>query len=119
MAWWAAWSRVGLNYAKVLTIIDGTSGVAVLIERNRDNGVVRGMVDDTTGENMLQMNYLLDINDVRAGDKRAYQRTGRRVPQGFARGHGNTDRAARRRDCPSTSWLRHMPTLSILKKCCF
>lgn len=60
--------EVGLNYAKVLTIIDGTSGVAVLIERNRDNGVVRGMVDDTTGENLLQMNYLLDINDVRAGD---------------------------------------------------
>ncbi|MFR2458051.1 MAG: rod shape-determining protein MreC, partial [Christensenellales bacterium] len=50
--------EVGLNYAKVLTIIDGTSGVAVLIERNRDNGVVRGMVDDTTGENLLQMNYL-------------------------------------------------------------
>ena len=60
--------EVGLNYAKVLTIVDGSSGVAVLIERTRDNGVIRGMVDDTTGEYLLQMNYLLDLNDVRTGD---------------------------------------------------
>lgn len=60
--------EVGLNYAKVLTIVDGSSGVAVLIERTRDNGVIRGMVDDTTGEYLLQMNYLIDLNDVRTGD---------------------------------------------------
>ena len=56
------------RYAKVMAIIDGSSGVAALIERNRDNGVVRGMVDDTTGDTLLQMNYLPDINDVRTGD---------------------------------------------------
>ena len=60
--------EVGLNYAKVMSIIDGSSGVAALIERNRDNGVVRGMVDDTTSEHLLQMNYLPDVNDVRTGD---------------------------------------------------
>lgn len=60
--------EVGLDYAKVMAIIDGSSGVAALIERNRDNGVVRGMVDDTTGDTLLQMNYLPDINDVRTGD---------------------------------------------------
>lgn len=59
---------VGINYAKVMSLIDGSSGVAALIERNRDNGVVRGMVDDTTGEDLLQMNYLPDVNDVRTGD---------------------------------------------------
>lgn len=60
--------ETGLNYAKVMSIIDGSSGAAALIERNRDNGVVRGMVDDTTGEYLLQMNYLTDVNDVRTGD---------------------------------------------------
>ena len=60
--------EVGLNYAKVMSIIDGSSVVAALIERNRDNGVVRGMVDDTTSEHLLQMNYLPDVNDVRTGD---------------------------------------------------
>lgn len=60
--------EVGVDYAKVMSIIDGMSGAAALIERNRDNGVVRGMVDDTTGDTLLQMNYLPDINDVRAGD---------------------------------------------------
>ncbi len=60
--------EVGLDYAKVMAIIDGSSGVAALIERNRDNGVVRGMIDDTTGDTLLQMNYLPDINDVRTGD---------------------------------------------------
>ena len=59
---------VGINYAKVMSLIDGSSGVAALIERNRDNGVVRGMVDDSTGEELLQMNYLPDVNDVRTGD---------------------------------------------------
>ena len=44
--------EVGMNYAKVLTIIDSRSAVSCLVERTRDNGVMRGQItaDSETAE---------------------------------------------------------------------
>ena len=36
--------EAGLNYAKVMTIIDSRSAVACLIQRTRDNGVMKGQI---------------------------------------------------------------------------
>lgn len=60
--------EVGLNYAKVITIIDSRSSVACLMQRTRDNGVMRGQVtsDDDTAECFVY--YLPNINSISPGD---------------------------------------------------
>ena len=50
--------EVGLNYAKVLTIIDSRSAVSCLIERTRDNGICHGSLFVNDNDEMLRMNYL-------------------------------------------------------------
>ena len=60
--------EVGLNYAKVITIIDSRSSVACLMQRTRDNGVMRGQLssDDDTAECFVY--YLPNINSISPGD---------------------------------------------------
>ena len=59
--------EVGLNYAKVRSIIHSTSSVACLIQRTRDNGVLTGQVDVTETDE-CQMNYLPNGSSVVPGD---------------------------------------------------
>ncbi|HIS91397.1 MAG TPA: rod shape-determining protein MreC [Candidatus Alectryocaccomicrobium excrementavium] len=59
--------EVGLNYAKVRSIIHSTSSVACLIQRTRDNGVLTGQVDVAETDE-CQMNYLPNISSVVPGD---------------------------------------------------
>ena len=60
--------EVGLNYAKVICIIDSRSSVACLMQRTRDNGIMRGQVtsDDDTAECFVY--YLPNINSISPGD---------------------------------------------------
>jgi rod shape-determining protein MreC len=60
--------EVGLNYAKVLSIIDSRSAVACLIERTRDNGVMRGQITSSSTTSECYMYYLPAVNDVIPGD---------------------------------------------------
>ena len=54
------------GYARVLSIMDDSSGVAVLVERTRDHAVLRA-VEGSQG--LLQMYYLREDADIVPGDK--------------------------------------------------
>ena len=61
--------EAGLNYAKVLTIIDSRSAVSCLIERTRDNGICHGSLYVYDNDEMLRMNYLPDGSEINTGDR--------------------------------------------------
>lgn len=61
--------EAGLNYAKVLSMIDSRSSIACLIERTRDNGVLSGQLDSGTGSDSCYMYYLPAVNSVTPGDR--------------------------------------------------
>lgn len=61
--------EAGLNYAKVLSMIDSRSSVACLIERTRDNGVLTGQLDSGSGTDSCYMYYLPAVNSVTPGDR--------------------------------------------------
>ena len=60
--------EVGLNYAKVLSIIDSRSAVSMLVERTRDNGVMRGVVTSASEEAECYVYYLPNVNSIIPGD---------------------------------------------------
>lgn len=60
--------EVGLNYAKVLSLIDSRSAVACLVQRTRDNTVLRGVTTDTTTTASCYGYYLPITADVSVGD---------------------------------------------------
>lgn len=93
--------RVAGNYSKVMTIIDSSSGVAALIERTRDNGVVKGNYQSlNTGDNFLTMNHLPLESDVIPGDRVLTSGLGGIFPKGLyigivtevARPEGSTEK---------------------------
>ena len=61
--------EVGLNYSKVISIIDSRSSVACLMQRTRDNGVLSGQLDSGTGSDSCYMYYLPAVNSVTPGDR--------------------------------------------------
>lgn len=61
--------EAGLNYAKVLSMIDSRSSIACLIERTRDNGVLTGQLDSGSGSESCYMYYLPAVNSVTPGDR--------------------------------------------------
>lgn len=60
--------EVGLNYAKVITIIDTRSRVACLMQRTRDNGIMRGQISDSDSSAQCYVYYLPNINSITPGD---------------------------------------------------
>lgn len=60
--------EVGLNYAKVLSIIDSRSAVSTLVERTRDNGVMRGVVTSASDVAECYVYYLPNVNSIIPGD---------------------------------------------------
>ena len=60
--------EVGLNYAKVITIIDTRSRVACLMQRTRDNGIMRGQISDSDSTAQCYVYYLPNINSITPGD---------------------------------------------------
>ena len=60
--------EVGANYAKVLSLIDSRSAVACLIERTRDNGVMRGSIEVDSDTPECNMYYIPKVSDVAPGD---------------------------------------------------
>lgn len=61
-------SEVGLNYAKVICIIDTRSAVACLLQRTRDNGIMRGQVSDSDSSAECYVYYLPNVNSISPGD---------------------------------------------------
>ena len=61
--------EAGLNYSKVLTIIDSRSAVACLIQRTRDNGVMKGKISASSVDSSFNMYYIPMVNDIVPGDE--------------------------------------------------
>lgn len=59
--------EAGLNYSKVVSIIDTRSSVATLIERTRGSGVMKGEYVDSSYEGDCYI-YYANVNDVIPGD---------------------------------------------------
>lgn len=78
--------EVGLNYAKVLCIIDPRSAVACLISRTRDNGVMRGQISESAGTPDCYVYYLPNVNNVVPGDTVITSGTDSLYPKGLAVG---------------------------------
>lgn len=68
------------GYARVLSIMDDSSGVAVLVERTRDHAVLRA-VEGSQG--LLQMYYLREDADIVPGDKIITSGIGGIYPKGI------------------------------------
>ncbi|MGI6173169.1 MAG: rod shape-determining protein MreC [Christensenellales bacterium] len=79
-------TSVGLHYAKVRSIIDSRSAVACLIERTRDNGVMRGQITNSAASSDCYMYYLPAINDVIPGDNVITSGVDSRYPKGLTVG---------------------------------
>ena len=60
--------EAGLNYAKVVSIINADSAVACLIERTRDNGILRGQLSAASDDDSCRMYYVPSVNDIIPGD---------------------------------------------------
>lgn len=60
--------EAGLNYAKVICIINGDSAVSCLIERTRDNGILKGQLSAASDDDTCQMYYVPSVNDIMPGD---------------------------------------------------
>lgn len=75
--------EVGGNWCKVMSIIDSDSSVSALIERTRDNTVVRGAVTVGTEEDLCTMVYLPLENDLVPGDKVLTSGLGGIFPKGL------------------------------------
>ena len=60
--------EVGLNYSKVISIIDTRSSVACLMQRTRDNGVMRGQNANSDNVAQCYVYYLPNVNSITPGD---------------------------------------------------
>lgn len=78
--------EVGLNYAKVLTVIDPRSAVACLVSRTRDNGVMRGQIAESAASPDCYVYYLPNVNNIVPGDSVITSGTDSLYPKGLAIG---------------------------------
>ncbi len=61
-------SEVGLNWAKIIAIIDGRSRVSVIMERTRDVGIAGGTLNTGELDRTLSMEFLPLDSDIVEGD---------------------------------------------------
>lgn len=79
--------EVGLNYAKVISIIDARSAVACLMQRTRDNGIMRGQVSSTSETAECFVYYLPNVNNIAPGDTIVTSGTDSLYPKGLKVGN--------------------------------
>lgn len=75
--------ETGGNWSKVVSIIDGRSSVSGLIERTRDNGVLRGTLDTGVNEGLCHMYYLPFESELLPGDVVSTSGLGGVYPKGI------------------------------------
>lgn len=78
--------EVGLNWSKVMTIIDGRSGISSIIERTRDVGSVRGRMESEPSDPLLDMEFLPIDTDIQVGDNVLTSGIGGIYPKGLTIG---------------------------------
>ncbi|MBQ3424178.1 MAG: rod shape-determining protein MreC, partial [Clostridia bacterium] len=60
--------EAGLNYAKVICIVDSRSAVACMVQSTRDNGIMRGRVAANANDAQCYVYYLPNLNSIVPGD---------------------------------------------------
>ena len=78
--------EVGLNWSKVMTVIDGRSGISSIIERTRDFGSVRGRMESVPSDPLLDMDFLPIDTDIQVGDNVLTSGIGGIYPKGLTIG---------------------------------
>lgn len=62
-------TQVGATTSKVSAIIDASMSVSVMVERTRDSGLVRGLLQTGNSTDQLELYYLPADSDLLPGDK--------------------------------------------------
>ncbi|MBQ3551742.1 MAG: rod shape-determining protein MreC [Clostridia bacterium] len=62
-------TEVGATWCKVVSVIDSTVNISVMVERTRDIGVARGITTIGADDAQLELMYLPTGNDLVPGDK--------------------------------------------------
>ena len=75
-----------LNSSKVMTIIDTRSAVACLVQRTRDNGIMRGEVTSDSASAECYVYYLPNVNNISPGDVIVTSGTDALYPKGIVIG---------------------------------
>jgi len=75
--------EVAASWSKVRTIVDGQSAVSGIIQRNRDNGIVKGNNNLGSEDGMCRMIYLPEDSSVVEGDKVITSGLGDIFPKGI------------------------------------
>ncbi|MGJ4849521.1 rod shape-determining protein MreC [Bacillota bacterium Meth-B3] len=78
--------EVGLNYAKVLSVIDPRSSIGAMVERTRDQGQIWGRTDASTDRAECHMYYVPSVNDIIPGDVVLTGGEGSLLPKGLVVG---------------------------------
>ncbi|MDL2234524.1 rod shape-determining protein MreC [Christensenellaceae bacterium OttesenSCG-928-L17] len=76
-------TQVGATWSKVVAIIDPNMSVSVMVERTRDSGMVRGMLQTGNSVDTLEMYYLSVDGDLVPGDKIVTSGIGGIYPKGI------------------------------------
>ena len=75
--------EAGINYAKVICIIDTRSAVACMVQATRDNGIMRGEVSQSSVRAECYVYYLPSLNNVVPGDAVITSGTDSLFPKGL------------------------------------
>ena len=75
--------EAGLNYAKVICIIDARSAVACMVQSTRDNGIMRGQTASDDGQAQCFIYYLPGLNNISPGDAVITSGTDSLFPKGL------------------------------------
>lgn len=78
--------EVGLNYAKVITIISPNSRLSCLIQSTRENGILQGGVTNEMDEAECYVYYLPNLNSIVPGDVVVTSGTDSVYPKGLTIG---------------------------------
>jgi len=60
--------EAGMNYAKVICIVDSRSAVACMVQSTRDNGIMRGRISASSDDAECYIYYLPNLNSIMPGD---------------------------------------------------
>ena len=75
--------EAGLNYAKVICVIDTRSSVACMVQSTRDNGIMRGEITQSAERAECYVYYLPSLNNVVPGDTVITSGTDSLFPKGL------------------------------------
>lgn len=77
-------TEVGATWSKVISVIDSSVTVSVMVERTRDNCMLRGVLDAASSSNYLELYYLpIDRIDLVPGDVIITSGLGETYPKGI------------------------------------